>query len=205
MLNQEELSILPEGYHLAYVSAIDGIAQDKDGLWDYETLDVTDAKTGNHLFTIDSNSGAGDYRGYPANVYVMPALNDELYDAVVRYIKEDESDEDPSYGEVWGQWHDLDGAFEIQFILRRKSDSEIIHDSEKEGVYRYEFIGWLPTDDDFDLAEELENMDVPIERSFEVKVVFMVEAKNREDAEDKVDAALCGNELRWETDGIEEA
>ena len=191
-----DYSILPEGYIFGYVSEIKGITENEYGEWDYDFVTVSNIHTGDYLFTIDAEQGSGDYRGFPACVYAMPSLNEEMYNAVAPYLRGDDDEEEIPYGDMWREWHHLDGVFEIQFILRDNEDDRYDTDS----PYRYDFVGWLPTDDDFDLAEELENMDVELLRDFEVKVSFRVKAKSGEDAEEKVCTALEGNELRWETD-----
>ena len=205
----QDYSILPEGYHVAYVSGLDGVYCNTDEHGDqdagYTRMYVSDADTGKDLFSINEEQGSGDYRGFPACVFAAPFVDSSFFESIASYIWDENSDEpEPTWEDVLDFWQDACDVQIIQFVVRRKHDNEVVHVSEREGVYRYEFVGWLPTDEDFDLDEELENMGVPIERKFSAKVFVTVKATSEQNAEDMIHDAFNGFQLPVEFDSIEE-
>ena len=205
-----DYSILPEDYHVAYVSGLDGVYCNIDEHGDqdagYTRMYVSDADTGKDLFSINEEQGRGDYRGFPACVFAFPFVDSSFFDSIASYFWDgsEEDQPEPTWEDVFDFWRDADGVQIIQFVVRRMSDNEVCHVSEREGVYRYKFIGWLPTDNDFDLEEELENMGVPIDRSFSAKVFVKVKATSEQSAEDMIHDAFNGFQLPVELDSIEE-
>ena len=199
----QDYSILPEGYIHAYVAGFNDIYYDVDehGNQDagYKSMSIHDASTGDHLFDIDEDQGSGDYRGFPAGVFQFPFIDDRFFNAAAPYVLEDETAE-PTWEDVLHGWSCELGP-QIQFILKRGSDTRYGDDSS----YSYHFIGWLPTDDDFDLEDELESMDIPEleDKDYEVKVFVKCKGRNEDEAQQLFDE-LFSCELPYEIDGIEE-
>ena len=201
-----DYSILPEGYHVAYVSGLQGIyySIDEHGDQDagYTRMYVSDAATGKDLFSIDKSQGGGDYRGFPSCVFQHPFVDASFFESVASYIWDETSDEpEPTWEDVLSFWQDLDDVMIIQFVVKDNGDDRY----NSKSPYRYDFIGWLPTDNDFDLEEELENMDIPeLEvKEYEVKVFVKTRGRNEDEAQQLFDE-LFSCELPWEIDGIEE-
>ena len=119
---------------------------------EYDVLTIADATTGSTLFTLNAREGAGDYRGYPANIHAIPALElPEMYHDIASR-REDDYEHDPDFHDTF---HELVEEYRteeedaFQFLLRDRNDGD--------GWQRYEFVAWLPTSSDFDLEEEIAN------------------------------------------------
>ena len=161
-----DYSILPRGYHFAYVSDFVNtyctIDEDEDQDAGYTAMNVADMATGKHLFRIDKSSGSGDYRTFPSCVFQFPFIDDEFYNAIAPFCTTEEmvaKGQEPTWGNIFDTWHALEDVMEIQFIVRDMGEGNN-PEYDTNSPYRYDFVGWLPTDDSFDLQEELENMDI---------------------------------------------
>ena len=113
---------------------------------DLARMEIIEADSGETLFWITAEQGSGDYRGFPACVFVVPLT--ETFPAFVSRVEADPDlgypgmDADGGSFKDWVEnvWNMDDGEGEREFLLSRDADREA------DDPYGWEFVEWCDED-----------------------------------------------------------